>query len=83
MKMILSMLTMVMLAMPAAFAESPNDLVEEAAELLAAGLDGRKQELAEDREALHELINGILLPRFDRKYSEQHVHGKHWRAARN
>ncbi len=71
------------LAAPAVFAESPNDIVEEAAELLAAGLNGRKEELAEDRDALHDLINGILLPRFDRKYSAQLVLGKHWRAASN
>ncbi len=83
MRDILLMLTTVMLAMPAAFAESPNDIVEEAADLLAAGLDGRKDELAEDRDALHELINGILLPRFDRKYSAQLVLGKHWRTASN
>ena len=83
MRDILLMLTTVMLAMPAAFAESPNDIVEEAADLLAAGLDGRKDELAEDRDALHEIINGILLPRFDRKYSAQLVLGKHWRTASN
>ncbi len=68
---------------PAAFAQSPNVVVEEAAQLLAEKLDGRKSELADDRAALHELINGILLPRFDRKYSAQLVLGKHWRTADN
>lgn len=64
-----------------ALAESPNTVVEEAAQLLAEQLDGRKAELAADRAALHEVINGILLPRFDRKYSAQLVLGKHWRNA--
>ncbi len=83
MKRILVTLTTMVLAMPAAFAESPNAVVEEAAELLAAGLDGRKEELAADRDALYELINGILLPRFDRRYSAQLVLGRHWRTASN
>ncbi|MDJ0698818.1 MAG: ABC transporter substrate-binding protein [Woeseiaceae bacterium] len=83
MKRILLTLTTLMLTMPAAFAESPNLIIEEAAELLAASLDGRKEELAADRDALHELINGILLPRFDRRYSAQLVLGRHWRTASN
>lgn len=64
-----------------AFAESPNDVVQGAADELAAGLDGRKEELAENRDALYELIDKILLPRFDRRYAAQLVLGRHWRDA--
>lgn len=80
-KPVLLLLSASLFLASAASAESPNRIVEEAAELLATELDGRKEELAADRAALHEVINGILLPRFDRKYSAQLVLGKHWRTA--
>ncbi|MDZ7770876.1 MAG: ABC transporter substrate-binding protein [Woeseiaceae bacterium] len=50
-------------------------------EELAEGLVGRKEALTADREALHALINDILLPRFDRTYAAQLVMGRHWRSA--
>lgn len=65
----------------AASAESPNDIVDEAVLFLAAGIDGRKEELARDKQALYALINEMLLPRFDRKYAAQLVLGRHWRSA--
>ena len=61
--------------------ESPNEVVEGAVALFAERLDGRRDELAEDREALYELIDEILLPRFDRKFAAQVVLAKHWRSA--
>jgi phospholipid transport system substrate-binding protein len=64
-----------------AMAESPNDVIREAADELEAGLEGRKDQFAEDRAALYELIDQILMPRFDRKYAAQLVLGKHWRSA--
>ena len=64
-----------------AMAESPNDVVRSAADALAAGLEGRKEQLAENRIELYELIDEILLPRFDRRYAAQLVLGKHWRNA--
>lgn len=64
-----------------AMAQSPNDVVQEAADELAAGLEGRKEELDADRDALYVLIDQILLPRFDRRYAAQLVLGKHWRNA--
>ena len=63
-------------------ADSPNKLVEDAIAELAQKLDGRKDELAADREALHALIDDMLLPRFDRKYAAQLVLGQHWRTAK-
>lgn len=62
-------------------ADSPNKLVEDAIAELAEALDGRKDELAADRKALHALIDNMLLPRFDRKYAAQLVLGQHWRTA--
>ena len=64
-----------------AMAESPNDVVRGAADELEAGLEGRKDQLSEDRDALYELIDQILMPRFDRRYAAQLVLGKHWRNA--
>ena len=65
----------------AAMAQSPNDVVQSAANELAAGLDGRKDELAAHRDELYALIDKILLPRFDRRYAAQLVLGRHWRDA--
>ena len=64
-----------------AMAESPNDVVQSAADELAAGLEGRKEQLAENRDELYALIDKILMPRFDRRYAAQLVLGKHWRNA--
>ena len=61
--------------------ETPNEVVESAVALFAAGLDGRRDEFAADRTALYELIDEILMPRFDRKFAAQAVLAKHWRDA--
>ena len=63
------------------FAQEPYEQVEQAIAELAEGIAGREDELRHDREALYELINGVLLPRFDRKYAAQLVLGKNWRDA--
>lgn len=65
----------------AAAAKSPNDVIQEAADLLDEKLTGRQDELANDKEALYALVDEILLPRFDRRYAAQLVLGKHWRTA--
>jgi len=65
-----------------AYAEdSPNAVIESSVKLLAEQLDGRKDELAENREELYEIIDGILMPRFDRRFAAQVVLAKHWRTA--
>jgi phospholipid transport system substrate-binding protein len=61
--------------------DSPNVVIEESVTLLAEQMDGREGELAEDRDALYEIIDGILLPRFDRRFAAQLVLAKHWRTA--
>lgn len=60
---------------------SPNTVIEESVALLTEKLDGRKEELAADRQALYALIDEILLPRFDRRFAAQVVLAKHWRTA--
>jgi phospholipid transport system substrate-binding protein len=60
---------------------SPNDVVREAADLLDEALQGRKEELAANREELYKVIDEILLPRFDRTYAAQLVLGPHWKKA--
>lgn len=66
-----------------AFAEAntPNEFVEEAVELLADQLDGRRDELAADKQALYSMIDEILLPRFDRRFAAGQVLARHWRTA--
>lgn len=70
-----------MLLSVSAFAQSPNDVIQGAADALAVELDGRKEELATDKAELYALIDEILLPRFDRRYAAQLVLGRHWRTA--
>jgi phospholipid transport system substrate-binding protein len=60
---------------------SPTAVVEGTVSLFAEKMDGRHDELAADRELLYSLIDEILLPRFDRKFSAQMVLAKHWRVA--
>jgi len=79
-KKIITALAILVLA-SSAFAQSPNDIIQSAADELAIGLDGRKAELTENKVELYALIDQVLLPRFDRRYAAQLVLGKHWRTA--
>lgn len=80
MKYLTTALAIVFLA-TSAFAQSPNDIIQSAADELARELNGRKAELAENKSELYAVIDKILLPRFDRRYAAQLVLGKHWRTA--
>jgi phospholipid transport system substrate-binding protein len=60
---------------------SPDVVIEGAVAELAEKLDGRKSDLAEDKDTLYALIDEVLLPRFDRKFAAQLVLAKHWRTA--
>jgi phospholipid transport system substrate-binding protein len=60
---------------------APDAVIQGAVTELTEGLDGRKDELAKDKDALYALIDDILLPRFDRKLAAQLVLAKHWRSA--
>ncbi len=81
MRRLLVILLATFVASGAAVAQSPNDLIDGAIVELTESLDGRRDELAADRDALHAAINDILLPRFDRRYAAQLVLGQHWRSA--
>lgn len=83
MKFVITALIAGLLALPsaAARANTPNEVVESAIEELAKALDGRRDALADDRPALYEVINEILLPRFDRQYAARLVLARHWRTA--
>lgn len=65
----------------AAAEDSPNAVVESSVAMLAEKLDGRNEELAENRKELYSIIDGILMPRFDRRFAAQVVLAKHWRTA--
>lgn len=76
------LLALLVLAAGTAVADdSPNTVIEESVKLLAEQMSGRQEELAENRDALYEIIDGILLPRFDRRFAAQLVLAKHWRTA--
>lgn len=64
-----------------AIIESPSEFVQDAVNVLAESLDGKRDELADDKEALYALIDDLLLPRFDRRMAAQQVLARHWRSA--
>ncbi len=70
-----------LVASTAVESESPNAIIDSAVVELTEKLDGRKAEFAANRDSLYELIDSILLPRFDRKFAAQIVLAKHWRTA--
>ena len=78
---IASILSALIIAPANADVESPNEVINGAVALFAEKMNGRHEELAEDRQALYVLIDEILLPRFDRKFAAQVVLAKHWRNA--
>ena len=80
-KLLLAALFLIVPAVASAADDSPNLVIEESVTLLASKLDGRRDELAEDRDALYQIIDEILLPRFDRRFAAQVVLAKHWRTA--
>ena len=83
MKFVITTLVAALVALPfaAAQAKTPNEVIEAAIEELAVALDGRRDALADDRPALYEVIDGILLPRFDRREAARLVLARHWRTA--
>jgi phospholipid transport system substrate-binding protein len=77
----LAAIVIMLLAGASSWAQDPNAVIQSAADALAAGLEGRKEELAANKEELYALIDSVLLPRFDRRYAAQLVLGRHWRNA--
>jgi len=74
-------MAVVAIGLATAAADSPNAVIEDSMAVLTEKLDGRKAELAADRQSLYALIDEILLPRFDRKYAAQLVLARNWRSA--
>ena len=84
MRMKLSLALLALGAMAAVAAEperSPEQVIRDASELTDQALEGRREELKGDREALFQLIDEVLLPRWDRQYTGQLVMGRYWREA--
>ena len=80
--LLLVTLSLICSAAPAIAQDStPMEIIDSAVVLLSERMDGRQEELAADRQSLYELIDEILLPRFDRKFAAQMVLAKHWRSA--
>ena len=78
---ILLLILLLSISAPAAMAQTPNAVIEQAMELLATKVENRREELAADEAALYALVHEILLPRFDRRYAAQLVLGRSWRDA--
>lgn len=78
---ILTIVALLGLAGQASAAVTPDGFVQEAVDLLAEKLDGRHDELANDKASLYALIDEILLPRFDRRFAAAQVLARNWRVA--
>lgn len=62
-------------------ASEPNGVVQDIADDLAKALEGRKEELRNDREKLIKLIDDLVLPHFDIDYASILVLGQNARSA--
>jgi phospholipid transport system substrate-binding protein len=81
-KQLSTLLAALLLTTGVAVAEdSPNAVIESAVAELTEKVDGRQEELAGDRQALYDIIDDILLPRFDSRFAAQLVLARHWRSA--
>jgi phospholipid transport system substrate-binding protein len=61
--------------------KTPNQVIDETAAAMASRLQGRKEYLSSHPDELYALIDEVLLPNFDTRYSGYLVLGKHWRTA--
>lgn len=60
---------------------TPDQVVRETADALAASIEGRQQQLEANPPELYKLVDEIFLPVFDTDYAGRLVLGKHWRTA--
>jgi phospholipid transport system substrate-binding protein len=60
---------------------SPEQVIRDASDMAMEAIEGRRDELKADRNKLFEVIDEILLPRWDRQYTGQLVMGRYWREA--
>ena len=59
----------------------PDAVIQEASDLMLAAIGDRREELRGNLPELYRIVDDILLPRFDRRYSGGLVMGKYWRQA--
>ncbi len=70
------------MASPAtAQANAPETVIQETSQEILDAIEDDREALATDRDALQEVVDDILLPRFDREYSGRLVMGKSYRDA--
>lgn len=65
----------------AAAPPAPVQVIQETADELIAALDGRREELRNDPEALYEIASKVFLPRFDTSFAARLMLGTHSREA--
>jgi phospholipid transport system substrate-binding protein len=68
-------------ATPALADNEPEAVIRSASEAALAAIEGRQDELRQNEDELFRLVDEILVPIWDRKYSGQLVMGKYWRDA--
>ncbi|NHA14722.1 phospholipid-binding protein MlaC [Thioalkalivibrio sp. XN279] len=84
MRITLSLVALMAIAAAPALAETqpgPEQVIREASELTIQAIDGRREELKQDRAALFAIVDEVLLPRWDRSATGQAVMGRYWREA--
>ena len=59
----------------------PEEVIRQASALTMEAIEGRRDELRQDRAALFAVVDEILLPRWDRNATGQAVMGRYWREA--
>jgi phospholipid transport system substrate-binding protein len=60
---------------------SPEQVIKDASDLAMQAIEGRREELKANPDKLFELVDEVLLPRWDRQYTGQLVMGRYWREA--
>jgi phospholipid transport system substrate-binding protein len=60
---------------------TPNQLVQQTADRLAAQIDGRGDYLSANPKELYALVDTVFLPVFDTRYAGRLVMGRHWTGA--
>lgn len=59
----------------------PDQVIREASDQVLAAVNARRDELKANPDELYKVVDDILLPRFDRRYTGGLVMGKYWRKA--
>lgn len=76
------LLLLLFLVQPAMAALAPNDAVKETADLILAEVVSLKKELDQSPEKIYQLVEHIVLPRFDFPRMSRLVLGKYWKRAK-